>query len=156
VSNYGATDSTLHYVHSTPGRIKSIVFPTGDDFSLPESFSMACTKFQEWWKSTPYGIRNLKFPWNATRRSKHWDYFKEVALFSTGEPKIRCKHCTRLLHHPSLQREGLQRQGTTSLVNHIRSKQCGLLNTDLQTQNQKNQLDIRYALSSEVCNILIL
>jgi hypothetical protein len=127
VSNTGSTASTVTHLFGHPGRLKCAIFPRPSDETPQLQLEQ---DFYNWWRQTIFGIKEPKFKWNNTgRQSDKWDYFHEVAVVSTGEPRLCCKHCSRILLHPEVKVPDKRRQGTKTLRDHIESKKCGLISS---------------------------
>ncbi|KAJ5131001.1 uncharacterized protein N7515_007040, partial [Penicillium bovifimosum] len=57
--------------------------------------------------------------WENRKISDAWDHFEQLADETTGEPKVICKHCSKLLTHPNV-----KRSGTSTLSRHLKADSC--------------------------------
>jgi hypothetical protein len=122
-----------------PTKRDSVVkFPSPNDYPSTEEFMHARDTFQEWWNETKWGkkqddlLKKMKMKWGGEKRSSAWNHFDEVATQSLGEPKVRCKHCYTLLHHPSS-----EHTGTTTMRSHPSSQKCSFKGPGLSTTSKR-------------------
>lgn len=78
--------------------------------------------FETWWKETQWFQTNQanrkSVPnWGSSKNAANWDHFEEGALRSTGEPKIICKRCDKVIAHTF-------RIGTSAMSSHIQTAGC--------------------------------
>ena len=55
--------------------------------------------------------------WGASRQAVGWGHFDEAADRFTGEPKLVCQRCDKVIKHPAI-------NGTTGMDTHLKSKGC--------------------------------
>jgi hypothetical protein len=76
-----------------------------------------------WWKGTTSGAflssQPKLFSWTSNRSAEVWQFFKDVATFPLGKPKVQCTTCYELLAHPSV-----KSTGTSALTNHRKRGKC--------------------------------
>jgi len=81
------------------------------------------TDFIEWWLQTssrreaPQDTR-FRFDTDATK-AQIWQHYDQVAHYTSGEPKVMCRRCSKVLDHPNW-----TRNGTNSLRRHWASEKC--------------------------------
>jgi hypothetical protein len=94
--------------------------------------NMTKKDFVEWWLQTQFGTQQhskKKFRWDARQLSDVWKSFDQVAHYQTGEPKVICQRCGRILEHPQ---QSLN--GTTSMKRHLEGGLCQ--KTAIETRKQ--------------------
>jgi hypothetical protein len=81
--------------------------------------------FIEWWLQTlcandPRREGKKKFDFeNSALSSEAWENFKQVAHQTTGEPKVICSRCSKILEHPIW-----TGNGTNSMRRHWSGEKC--------------------------------
>jgi hypothetical protein len=71
-------------------------------------------KFIKWWLSTIYGSKPVAEHPHWDKRgltSDVWQYFKQGAEITTGQPCVWCKDCNRIFTHPI-------KYGTNAMIRH--------------------------------------
>lgn len=82
------------------------------------------SEFLSWWFDTQFGIKkNVRWD-GKSHYSEVWNDFDMVAHYITGEPKVRCKNCGKILEHPNTKKDGRHSIGTKSLARHINGPSC--------------------------------
>jgi hypothetical protein len=116
-----STDSTLN-----PEFIRPLTIPSSLERVGPKRIKefilyskMNKQEFMEWWIQTQSGSElhneeKEKVKWDGEGFSSDvWQHFHQVAHKTTGEPKVMCKRCGKILAHP--QSSG---HGTTAMKRH--------------------------------------
>jgi hypothetical protein len=109
---------------------------------------MAETKkdFMDWWFQTQIGATEpvqKKIHWDGSRHhSEIWSHFEQVAHYITGEPKVMCKRCRKLLDHPNH-----TSNGTNSIRRHWSRNTCQ------KTAQASKQPSIQRLMQHAVCTI---
>ena len=95
--------------------------------------------FLEWWSRTYWFTLNSRRPereqtklnWGEKNKlASYWQYFYEVAILSSGTPKVWCRRCEKELGHPNCKAEnkdGVISQsplGNSGLITHLKSRGC--------------------------------
>lgn len=84
---------------------------------------MSKDDFITWWLETHFGgtqVDRKKVHWDgAKHHSDIWAHFDQVAHYTSGEPKVMCRNCGKILHHPNY-----TSNGTNSLRRHWKSDGC--------------------------------
>ncbi|KAJ5379648.1 uncharacterized protein N7496_002076 [Penicillium cataractarum] len=75
--------------------------------------------FCEWWRKTEFGSRMKRTIFENKRQADCWRHFHQVAGIQDGTPKVMCKQCCHVLHHPA---DG--HRGTSSMRKHIQGPSC--------------------------------
>jgi len=81
--------------------------------------------FDEWWNSTPYGIklrelgRNPRWGLTSSKENSAWPHFIEGVDIIQGKPLAICKYCEKSQPHPSI-----KKSGTSALWKHLKSQTC--------------------------------
>lgn len=79
--------------------------------------------FLIWWKETTNGAflssQPKPFSWTSNRSAEVWKFFRDVATYPLGKPKVQCTTCYELLAHPSI-----KSTGTSALTNHRKRGKC--------------------------------
>ena len=79
--------------------------------------------FSTWWYDTTWYKDNTQVPnpklpiWGSSKDAANWQYFVEGAVRSTGEPKIICIRCDKVMTHTF-------KHGTSAMSDHILTKKC--------------------------------
>lgn len=79
-------------------------------------------RFIAWWLQTQYATvegNDKRITWKSKHSSEVWDNFDQVAHQLTGEAKVMCRRCGKVLPHP--QEKG---DGTNSMKRHLGSNSC--------------------------------
>ena len=101
--------------------------------------NMNKTDFIEWWLQTEFGSKGddkKKMNWAGSgTHSDVWNYFDPVAHFSSGQPKVLCQRCGKLLDHPSY-----TSNGTKSMNRHWKSENCQRHANSVSKQTTLGQL----------------
>jgi hypothetical protein len=108
-----------------------------------EDFRMwhAATSYVEWAKKHSKSLPT----WDpATKSSKWWKHFDEVADVATGKPGLKCIHCGHMPGHPATSNSG----GTSQMKHHVESKQC---KKNQPGASQPGVLDVFAAAAKKVC-----
>jgi hypothetical protein len=83
---------------------------------------MTKNDFVNWWLNTDFGSKPeaKRIHWDKQGYlSDVWSHFDQVAHPSTGQPKVMCKQCGKLLDHPNF-----TKNGTNALRRHWRKGNC--------------------------------
>jgi hypothetical protein len=85
--------------------------------------SPSANAFSTWWCDTTWYRNNTQIPnpklpvWGSSKDAANWQYFVEGAVRSTGEPKIICIRCDKVMTHTF-------KHGTSAMSDHILTKGC--------------------------------
>lgn len=86
--------------------------------------NMTQNDFLSWWFDTQFGAkRGIRWDGHG-HYSGVWKDFDMVAHYITGEAKVRCKRCGKILEHPNRKKDNGQSIGTKSLTRHIGGPRC--------------------------------
>ena len=95
--------------------------------------------FIDWWLQTSSanntereGKKKFDFE-NSALSSKAWEHFKQIAHQTTGEPKVMCSRCSRVLDHPIW-----TENGTNSMRRHWAGEKCRKAITTVPKQGSNN------------------
>lgn len=84
---------------------------------------MTSAEFLNWWFDTQFGAADdekKKMHWDGRgHHSDIWVHFEQVAHYITGEPKVMCKRCEKILDHPNH-----TLNGTNALRRHLKTELC--------------------------------
>lgn len=85
---------------------------------------MSKIEFLNWWFETQAGANEStqkQLQWDGRKQNTDlWSQFEQVAHYKTGEPRVMCKNCGKVLGHPSFGKPGT-RNGTSTLRRHQNS-----------------------------------
>jgi hypothetical protein len=108
-------------------------------------------KFVEWWLSTQWAVQAVanqsidlvkQLNWESqNRKSIAWKQFDQGIHRITGEPKVICQNCNKVLAHPNT-----RNTGTKALSGHIASRQCLVYSSQSNTRQRKVE-DMFHAIS---------
>ncbi|KAJ5300236.1 hypothetical protein N7508_007519 [Penicillium antarcticum] len=145
----------LNYRHqtNTPAPLFEVPQPISDPESLrrvgPDRKKiyvlyndMSKEQFIAWWLQTQYATvegNGKRINWKSKHSSEVWDNFDQVAHQLTGEAKVMCRRCGKVLPHP--QEKG---DGTNSMKRHLGSNSCRRVTSD-QSQQQGIQQSFEFA-----------
>jgi hypothetical protein len=107
---------------------------------------MGKDEFVIWWLQTQYASQQdqrKKIRWNAKHHSDVWKHFDQVAHHTSGEPKVMCRRCGRILDHPQH-----TMNGTTSMKRHLEGGIC-----QKTANNAARQRNIQVSMQDAVCII---
>jgi hypothetical protein len=112
---------------------------------------MSKDDFLHWWLETQFGNaqseKKKKIHWDGARHiSDIWKHFDQVAHHVTGEPKVMCRKCGKIMDHPNH-----TLNGTNSLRRHCKGDFC-----QRATNKVAKQPDIKQLMRSAVSNIILL
>lgn len=79
---------------------------------------MSKDDFVSWWLKTDFG-RKQRMRWDGKHQSDSWKHFSQVADVKTGEPKVMCNRCSKILDHPQS-----SRHGTSTMNKHLSGINC--------------------------------
>ena len=94
------------------------------------------------WLQTQYATvegNDKRINWKSKHSSEVWENFDQVAHQLTGEAKVMCRRCGKILPHP--QEKG---DGTNSMKRHLGSNSCRRVTSD-QSQQQGIQQSFEFA-----------
>lgn len=95
---------------------------------------MSKEDFVSWWLKTDFG-RKKRMRWDSRHQSDCWKYFDQVAHITTGEPKVICNRCAKVLDHPQH-----SRHGTSTMNKHIQGVTCRNATNNAAKQPKIKQL----------------
>jgi hypothetical protein len=109
-----AFDSTFA-IPLQPYPLPSTLKRVGSDKKKPFVLwtEMTNNEFVQWWLTTDFGRGKKRNLFEAERRASCWKHFDQVADIKDGTPKVMCKRCGTILHHPAN-----SHQGTSSMNKH--------------------------------------
>ena len=84
--------------------------------------NMTKDDFVNWWLNTQYGskLEAKRVSWDRKSYSSDiWAHFDQIAHSSTGQPKVICKQCSKILDHPTY-----TTNGTNALRRHWKKGNC--------------------------------
>jgi hypothetical protein len=123
-------------------QVVSIEYVTNNSLGIPEPLlttndnvyiiwtSETAEIFANWFSTTRH-YRNAQLPnsqysvptWNMKDKHKAkdiWDKFEQLAAIRTGEAKIKCMICQKIMNHPA----SYNNSGTSAMRSHLKSIQC--------------------------------
>lgn len=107
-------------------------------------------QFISWWLQTQYATvegKDKRVHWNAKHTSDAWSHFDQVAHQLTGEAKVMCQRCGKVLPHPHDKGDG-----TNSMKRYLGSNSCQRIAGDrLKQQGIQQSLDSMVFLSYLMC-----